>query len=121
MQTNHSAMVKRYKGNLCTTLGPYGRQGRWHEVPSRFNLMIEYTDGPEDHVGDGLSRWAYLARTAQDTSFHRSDKDLIACEENENMEWHYICNELKKSYSEAFTAINGVNGWGATTLEANVH
>ena len=59
VQTDHSAIVKWYKEDLCTISGPLGRRGRWHEFLSRFNLMIEYTPGPEHHVGDALSRWAY--------------------------------------------------------------
>ena len=77
VQTDHSAIVKWHKEDLCTISGLLGRGRRWHELLSRFSLMIEYTPGPENHVGDALSRWADPAGTAQDTNFHGSDQDLV--------------------------------------------
>ena len=106
VQTDHSAIVKWYKEDLCTILGPLGRQDLWHEFLSRFNLMIEYTPGPENHVGDALSRWAYRAGTAQDTNCHGSDQDLVGWEEDQKKERDRIRDELKNTYPEAFTAIN---------------
>ena len=34
VQTDHSAIVKWYKEDLCTIPRPMGRRGRWHEVAS---------------------------------------------------------------------------------------
>ena len=121
MQTDHSAIVKWYKEDLCTLSGQLGRRRRRHEFLSRFNLMIEYTPGPENHAGDALSRWAYPAGRAQDTNFDGSDQDLVRWEEAGKRERDYIRNELKKTYPEAFTAIHAVNRWGATTVEADLH
>ena len=83
VKTDHSAIVKWYKEDLCTLSGPLGRRGRWHEFLSRFNLLIEYTPGPENHVEDALSRWAYPAGTAQDTNFHGGDADLAGWQKEE--------------------------------------
>ena len=69
VKPDHSAIVKWYKEDFCTISGPLGRLGRWHEFLSRFNLLIECTPRPENHLGDALSRWAYPAGTAQDTNF----------------------------------------------------
>ena len=98
MQTDHKAIVKWYKEDLFTISGPLGGRGRWHEFLSRFNLMIEYTPGPENQVGNALSRWAYPAGTAQDTNFHGSDQDLVGWENDEKKERDYIRNELKKTF-----------------------
>ena len=48
IQTDHSAIVQRYTEDLCTISGPLGRRGRWHEVLSRFNLIIIYREGKEN-------------------------------------------------------------------------
>ena len=97
MQTDHSAIEKWYKEDLCTVSGPSGRWGRWHDFVSRFHLLIEYTPVPDSHVGDALSRWAYPAGTAPDTNFHGTDQDLVGWEEDEEKNWDYIRNELKKT------------------------
>ena len=83
VQTDHSAIVEWYKEDLCTIPGSLGRQGRLHEFLGRFNLMIEYTPGPENHVGDAISRSASPAGTAQHTNFHGNDQDLVGWEEDE--------------------------------------
>ena len=120
VQTDHSSIVKWYKEDLCTVPGLVGRRGRWHEFLSTFNLMIEYRSGPENHVGNTLSRWAYPAGTAQNTSFHGSDQDLVECEEDKTRERDYIRNELRNTYPEAFTAINAIRGGNATMVEADL-
>ena len=121
VQTDDSAIVKWYKEDLCTFPGPLGRRGWWHEFLSRFNLMIEYTPGLENQVGEALSRWAHPAGTAQDTNFYGSDQDLVGWEEDKRKERDCIRNELKKTYPEAFTAINAIHGCDAKTVEANLH
>ena len=40
VKTDHSAIAKWYKEDLCTIPGPLGRRGRWHEFLSRFNLFF---------------------------------------------------------------------------------
>ena len=42
-------------------------------------------------------------------------------ERKRKRERDYIRNELKKTYPEAFTAINAVNKWDGTEVEANFH
>ena len=44
--------------------GPTGRRARWHELFSKFNLVIQYIKGVDNHVPDFLSRWAYPAKPA---------------------------------------------------------
>ena len=118
--TNHSAIVQWCRKELCTIFGPLGGLHCWQEFLSSFHFMIEYTSGPEDHVGDTLSRWAYQAGTAQDTNFNVTDRDLVGWQEDEGTERNYIHNELKKTYQEAFTAIRAVNWGDATTVQANL-
>ena len=76
IKTDHSAIVKWYKEDLCTISGPLGRWGRWHEFLSRFNLIITYREGKENQVADALSRFAYPAGESHDTNFHGGNEDL---------------------------------------------
>ena len=83
IQTDHSAIVKWYKEDLCTGSGPLGRRGRRHEFLSSFNLIITYRPVEENQVADALSRFAYPAGEAQDTNFPVGDYDLAGWEEAE--------------------------------------
>ena len=103
IQTDHSAIVKWYKEDLCTISGPLGRRGRWHEFLSRFNLIITYRPGQENQVADALSRFAYPAGEAQDTNFHGGDDDLAGWEEAEKQEWQSVRDYLKTAEPEAFS------------------
>ena len=76
MQTDHSAIVKWYKGDLCTISGLLGQRRRWHEFLSRFNLIITYREGKENQVSDALSRFTYPAGESQDTNFHGRNEYL---------------------------------------------
>ena len=82
IQTDHSAIVKWYKEDLCTVSGPLGRRGRWHEFLSRFNLIVTYREDKENQVADALSRFAYPARESQDTNFHGGNEDLEGWEKS---------------------------------------
>ena len=77
VRTDHKSIVQWYKEDVCTIPGLLGRRGRWHEVLSRFNLLIEYIPGDDNADGDTLSRWAYPAGAVQDTNFHGSDEDAL--------------------------------------------
>ena len=110
VKTDHSAIVEWYREDLCTISGPLGRRGRGHEFLSRFNLLIEYTPGPDNHVRDALSRWAYRAGTAQDTNFDRGDADLAGWQEEERKERKYIRQKLQDQYPQAYAAVHAVNG-----------
>ena len=103
IQTDHSGIVKWYKEDLCTISGPLGRRGRWHELLSRFNLIITYRPGEENQVADALSRFAYPAGEAQDSNFHGGDDDLNGWEEAENQEWQSVRDCLKTAEPEAFS------------------
>ena len=46
-----------------------------HEFLSRYHIEVVYKPSKDNTVADGLSRWAYLARLADDTNFHGSDAD----------------------------------------------
>ena len=56
--------------------GPLERGGQWHEFLSRYNILVVYKPRKDTVVADGLSRWAYPAGEADDTSLHGSDADL---------------------------------------------
>ena len=58
MHTDHSSIVKWYNEDLCTISGLLGRQMRWHEFLSRFNLTMEYRLGDENDGADALIRSA---------------------------------------------------------------
>ena len=70
--------------------GPFSRQARWHELFSKFDLHVVYTQGPVNPVGDFLSRWAYPANPALgDVSIHGTAqaagdvRDMMAAEKEE--------------------------------------
>ena len=67
VQTDHSAVVKWYNGELTTISGPLGRRGRWHEFLSRFNLFIQYRPGKDNEAADALSRWGPATGRCGDT------------------------------------------------------
>ena len=74
--THHKSLESWYKEELCTTAGPLGRRGRWHEFLSWYNIAVVYKPGVENDVADGMSRRAYPAGLVDDTNFHGSDADL---------------------------------------------
>ena len=106
MQTDHSATVKWYKEDLCTSSGPMGRRARWHEFLSRFNLFIEYRPGEDIEGADALSRWAYPAGEAQDTNFHGGDADLLGWNEAERAERDRVRSALQDKYPDDFAAVH---------------
>ena len=73
--TNHKSLESWYKEDPCTLSGPSGRRGPWHEFLSRYHIEVVYKPRKDNTVADGLSRWAYPAGLADDTSFHGSDTD----------------------------------------------
>ena len=103
IQTDHSAIVKWYKEDLCTISGPLGGRGRWHEFLSRFNLITTYRAGEENQVADPLSRFTDPAGEAQEPNFHGGDDDLAGWEEAEKQEWQSVCDYLKTAEPEAFS------------------
>jgi uncharacterized protein with PIN domain len=60
---------------------------RWHEEFSRFNLEIHYIPGPENILGDAMSRWAYPAGKGYTTNIHghEEDRKFVEAEEKENI------------------------------------
>ena len=114
VRSDHKAIVQWYKEDLCTISSPLGRRGTWHEVLSRFNLLIEYIPGDDNADSDTLSRLAYPAGAAQDTNFHGSDEDALGWTEGERQEKTEQDKVLRQQYPDAFgscrvrTGIDGV-------------
>ena len=73
--TDHKSLETWYKEHLCTRSGPLGRRGPWHEFLSPYHIEVVHNPGKDNSVADGSSWWAYPARLADDTNFHRSDVD----------------------------------------------
>ena len=88
---------------MCTISGLLGRQGRWHEFLSRFNLIITYRSGEENQVAEDPSRFIYPAGEAQDTNLHGGDAHLAGWEEAEKQEWQSVRDFLKTAEPEAFS------------------
>ena len=84
--TDHKSLESWYKEDLCTMAGPLGRRGRWHEFLSQYNIVVVYSPVKDKDVADGMSRWAYPAGLADDTSFHGSGADLKGYEDWEAQE-----------------------------------
>ena len=74
--TGHKTLESWYKKELCTMAGPLGRRGRRHKFLSRYNIVVVYQPGVDNNAADGMSRWAYPAGLADNTTFRRSDADL---------------------------------------------
>ena len=68
MYTDHKSLESWYKKDLCTLPGPLARRGRWHEFSSQYHIEVVYKPGKDNSVADGVSRWAYPARLAEDTT-----------------------------------------------------
>ena len=88
--TDHRSLENTATEDLKTVGGPSPRQGRWHELFSKFDLHVVYTPGPVNPVGDFLSPWAYPANPALgDVSIHgraqaaRDVRDMMAAEKEE--------------------------------------
>ena len=69
---------------------PSPRQARWHALFSKFDLLVVYTPGPVNPVGDSFTRWAYPANTVLgDVTIHGTaqtagdKRDMMAGEKEE--------------------------------------
>ena len=101
-----------YQEDFCTISGPLGRWGRWHEILSGFNIIIEYNSGVNNEEVHTLSRWAYPAGAAHDTNFHGSDRDLVGWTARQQKECAERQQLLQRRYPEAFGAFNGMRHGG---------
>ena len=81
--SDHKSLESWYKEDLCTVSGRLGRRGRWHDFLSRYNIVVVYKPGPDNQVADGLSRGAYPAGLAKDSTFHGSESDLEGVQRQE--------------------------------------
>ena len=61
--------------------GPLGCRGHWHELLSRYNIVVVYKPGKDNDFADSMSRWAYHAGLAHDTNLHGSDASLKGYED----------------------------------------
>ena len=59
--TEHRSLEVWATEHIDTVSGQAGRQARWHEFLSLFDLHVSYLPGKENTVADALSRWAYPA------------------------------------------------------------
>ena len=84
--TDHKSLESWYKEELCTMACPWGRRGRWHQFPSRYNIVVVYKPGVEYDAADRMSRWAYPAGSADDTNFQGFDADLEGVTQREASE-----------------------------------
>ena len=84
--TDQKSRESLYKEDLCTMAGQMGRCRRWHEFLCRYNIVVVYKLGKDNDVPEGLSQWAYLAGSANDTNFHGADADLKGYEDWEAQE-----------------------------------
>ena len=67
---------------MDTPSGPGGRRARWHELCSKFDLIVEYIPGTKNVVADALSRFAYPAsKTFKDTSSHGNEEARVEMKE----------------------------------------
>ena len=86
VNTDHQALLKWYREDLCTMSRPLGRRGRWHEFLSRFDIRLNYTKGEHNGLGDVRSTGAYPAGVREDTTMHGSavsQEQLLLDEQNE--------------------------------------
>jgi hypothetical protein len=75
VMSDHEALKHWHEEVWNTPAGPAGRRARWHEVFSRFNLIILYQAGKDATVPDAMTRWAYPAGLSQECSKHGSLAD----------------------------------------------
>jgi hypothetical protein len=78
--TDHKSIEQWMSETLATPTGPTGRQARWHQLLSLFDLRIEYIKGKDNEVPDCMSRFAYPAGLL-DVSMHgcpQEDEDMKA-------------------------------------------
>ena len=79
--TDHKSLKSWYKEDHCTMAGSLHRPGCWHELSSRYNILVVYKPGKDNDVTDGMNRWAYPAGLVDETNFHGSDTDLKGYED----------------------------------------
>ena len=91
VNTDHQALLKWYREDLCTMSGPLGRLGRWHEFLCRFDIRLNHTKGEDNVLGDVMSRWAYPAGVREDTTMRGS---AVSQE-------HWLLDEQKEADREA--------------------
>ena len=74
--SDHKSLEEWAHEVLDKPTGPSGRQARWHLLLSHFKVDVGYVPGPENHIPDIMSRWAYPAcETGGDVSMHGSLED----------------------------------------------
>ena len=83
---HHLKEMMAYYHVLVDMAGPLGRRGRWHEFPSRYNIVVVYKPAKDNDVAHGMSQWAYPAGLADDTQFCGSNADLKGYEDWEAQE-----------------------------------
>ena len=99
--TDHKSLENWYFELVDTPSGPSGRRGRWHEIYSKFDLHVQYLPGPNNPVGDAMSRWAYPACKAfQDTSMHGSTQAGDQVKEIERTEQAELAAERAQMVEE---------------------
>ncbi len=90
MLTDHKCLEFWQKELLDTPSGPVGRRSRWHELLSRFNIVVQYIPGKDNVVADALSRWAYSASKCHPDVSHNGtaedDEEMTKIEEQERKE-----------------------------------
>ncbi len=76
MQRTFKIMQNWVKETLSPPGGTPGRQARWHQKLSRFNITVVHVPGKDNMAAVALSRCAYPAsQSFNDISWHGSKED----------------------------------------------
>jgi len=73
--TDHKSLQSWYKEHVAG-LGPTARRGRFHQKLNQFNIDVIHIPGPDNLVGETLSRWEYPAGGGyKDQTWHATAED----------------------------------------------
>jgi hypothetical protein len=94
IHTDHKSLEVWHTEKIHANREACGRHLRWHQEFARFQLTIQYIPGPQNLLGDGMSRWAYPATSEPTVGLHGQAADEAFVERAEEEEQEEALEDL---------------------------